>query len=65
MTSFDQNLLLIFKGILAFFLPPLAVFIHHGWHEPLAYNTILTFFGWVPGIAHAWYVLLKYPSLRG
>jgi uncharacterized membrane protein YqaE (UPF0057 family) len=43
----------IISFILAFFLPPLAVFIERGIGADLIINIILTILGWIPGIIHA------------
>jgi uncharacterized membrane protein YqaE (UPF0057 family) len=44
--------------IVAIFLPPLAVFFRVGIRGPFWLNIILTILGWLPGIVHAWYVVL-------
>lgn len=44
---------IILEVILAFLLPPLAVFIHSGIGTPFWINLILTILGWVPGVIHA------------
>lgn len=43
----------IISLLLAFFLPPLAVFIERGIGADLIINIILTILGWIPGIIHA------------
>lgn len=49
------------KIVLAFILPPLAVLTEmerldsHFW-----INVLLTLLGWIPGIIHAIYIILKY-----
>ncbi|KAJ2657053.1 hypothetical protein IWW48_004704, partial [Coemansia sp. RSA 1200] len=50
--------------ILAFFLPPLAVFFKRGCSGDLLINVVLTIFGYIPGMVHAWYLIIKYPSVR-
>ncbi|KAJ2333488.1 plasma membrane proteolipid Pmp3 [Coemansia sp. RSA 1836] len=47
--------------ILAFFLPPLAVFFKRGCTADLLINVCLTLLGYLPGMVHAWYLILKYP----
>ncbi|KAK4631525.1 Plasma membrane proteolipid 3 [Fulvia fulva] len=51
-------------GVIAVFLPPLAVFIRDGCGVQLLINIGLCFLGWIPGIVHAWYVILEYPNMR-
>lgn len=46
------------KLIIAFFLPPLAVFLEVGLGMQFWLNLILTLFFYVPGILHAFYVIL-------
>jgi uncharacterized membrane protein YqaE (UPF0057 family) len=45
--------------ILSIFLPPLGVAIKRGVDIQLLINIILTMFGWLPGIIHALYIILK------
>ncbi|PIA16621.1 UPF0057-domain-containing protein [Coemansia reversa NRRL 1564] len=45
--------------ILAFFLPPVAVFIRRGCTADLLINIGLTILGWIPGVIHSWYVILR------
>ena len=50
----------IIKLILAFFLPPLAAFLQVGLSTHFWINLILTLLGVIPGICHAyWLVLTK------
>lgn len=49
-------------GVLAFFIPPFTVFVKLGVSVDLLLNVILTLFGAIPGIIHAWYIVLKYPD---
>ncbi|GMR33377.1 hypothetical protein PMAYCL1PPCAC_03586, partial [Pristionchus mayeri] len=44
--------------LLAFFCPPLAVGVHIGCECDLCINFLLTFLLWLPGVIHAWYVIL-------
>jgi uncharacterized membrane protein YqaE (UPF0057 family) len=45
--------------ILAIFLPPLGVAIKRGIDIQLFISILLTMFGWLPGIVHALYIILK------
>lgn len=45
--------------ILAFFLPPAGVAIKKGIGVSFVLNIFLTFLGFLPGIIHALYVILK------
>ena len=48
--------------LLALLLPPLAVLVRVGWHPHLLVSTILTLFGWFPGVLHAVWVLGRFPD---
>ncbi|CAG8533052.1 13119_t:CDS:2 [Dentiscutata erythropus] len=50
----------IFKAIFAVFFPPLGVFLEVGCTKDLLINILLTLLGWVPGIIHAFYIIVKY-----
>ncbi|GAB7354225.1 hypothetical protein MBLNU459_g4768t2 [Dothideomycetes sp. NU459] len=50
--------------IIAIFLPPLAVLLRTGCGGSFLINIVLTILGWIPGILHAWYVIVRYPSHR-
>ncbi|KAK9711456.1 hypothetical protein K7432_007813 [Basidiobolus ranarum] len=50
----------ILELLLALFLPPLAVFLKRGIKVDFWINLGLTLLGWIPGIAHAWYVIVKH-----
>ncbi len=52
----DNKLVLI---IVAFLLPPLAVFLKKGAGKDLIINIVLCFFFWVPGIIHAVWVTTR------
>jgi uncharacterized membrane protein YqaE (UPF0057 family) len=54
----NNKILLI---IVAFFLPPLAVFLKNGnkLNGDVWLNVILTIIGGIPGIIHALYMILK------
>ncbi|GMT10098.1 hypothetical protein PFISCL1PPCAC_1395, partial [Pristionchus fissidentatus] len=47
-------ILLIFATV----CPPLAVLLYDGCHSDLCINLILTLVFFVPGVLHAWYVIL-------
>ncbi|KAJ1981485.1 hypothetical protein H4R35_000699 [Dimargaris xerosporica] len=49
--------------LLGFFFPPLAALIKRGCRADFVINCALTILGHVPGIIHAWYLVIKYPSL--
>ena len=44
--------------ILAFFIPPLAVGLHSGIGKSFVINLILTLIFWLPGMIHAFLVIL-------
>ncbi|MBC6905202.1 YqaE/Pmp3 family membrane protein [Saccharophagus sp. K07] len=48
------------KLIFAILLPPLGVFLEVGFKGPFWINIILTLLGYIPGIIHALYVILKH-----
>lgn len=48
----------LLRLLLAFFLPPVGVFLQVGFGPHFWINIILTLFGWVPGIVHAVVVIL-------
>ncbi|KAH8087522.1 putative cation transport-related protein [Filobasidium floriforme] len=50
----------ILKIILAIFVPPLGVFIERGCNADFFINILLTILGYIPGIIHALYIILKY-----
>jgi len=50
----------IVKIILSILLPPVAAFMQVGATTHLWINIVLTLLGWIPGVAHAlWLVLTK------
>jgi uncharacterized membrane protein YqaE (UPF0057 family) len=51
----------ILRIILAIFLPPLGVFLQVGLGMHFWINILLTLLGYIPGIIHAIYVIVKYP----
>lgn len=48
--------------LLAILLPPLGVFLKEGLGGRFWLNLLLTFFGYIPGIVHAVYVLTDIDS---
>ena len=59
----DQNIgrhfLDIIRVLLAFLLPPLGVFLQVGLGLQFWLNILLTLCGWLPGIVHALWVILR------
>jgi uncharacterized membrane protein YqaE (UPF0057 family) len=49
----------IIRILLAFILPPLGVFLQVGLGLHFWLNILLTLCGWLPGIVHALWVILK------
>lgn len=49
----------LLRLILAIFLPPAGVFRQVGVGGHLWLNILLTLFRWLPGVLHAFYVILK------
>lgn len=49
----------ILRVLLAFILPPLGVFFQVGLGKHFWFSIILTLLGWIPGIIHALYVILR------
>jgi uncharacterized membrane protein YqaE (UPF0057 family) len=45
--------------ILAVIIPPVAVGIFTDWGKPTLWNLLFTLLFWVPGIIHAFYILLR------
>lgn len=50
----------IFKVIFAIILPPLGVFMEVGFKGHFWLNILLTILGYIPGIIHALYVIMKH-----
>lgn len=50
----------IIRLLIAIFLPPLGVFLQVGLGKHFWINLLLTFLGYIPGIIHAIWVILKY-----
>jgi len=51
----------VLRIILAIFIPPLGVFLQVGFGLHFWLNILLTILGYIPGIIHAVYVIVKYP----
>ncbi len=50
----------IVRILLAILLPPLGVFLQVGFGGQFWLNVLLTILGYIPGIIHALYVIIKY-----
>lgn len=50
--------------LLAFFLPPVGVFLEVGCTGPLFLNILLTILGWLPGVIHAFFVIGQHEGGR-
>ncbi|KAI0928587.1 plasma membrane proteolipid Pmp3 [Taiwanofungus camphoratus] len=50
----------ICKIIFAIILPPVGVFLERGFGADFLINILLTILGYIPGIIHALYIILKY-----
>ena len=51
-------------AIIAIFLPPLTVLIRTGCGLQVLVSIVLTLLAWIPGVIHAWFIILEYPSYR-
>lgn len=49
----------ILRIILSIILPPVGVFLEVGLTTHFWINVVLTLFGWIPGIIHALWVILR------
>ncbi|MFG6568246.1 MULTISPECIES: YqaE/Pmp3 family membrane protein [unclassified Sulfitobacter] len=49
----------IIRIIIAILLPPLGVFLQEGLGKHFWINILLTLLGYLPGIAHALYIIIK------
>lgn len=49
-----------FRILVAVLVPPLGVFMQERLGKRFWINVVLTLFGYIPGILHAVYVILKY-----
>jgi uncharacterized membrane protein YqaE (UPF0057 family) len=52
----DKDLVAI---LLAVFLPPVGVLVKEGLGVQFLVNLVLTFLGYIPGIIHALYIILR------
>ncbi|KAJ5152145.1 hypothetical protein N7492_010440 [Penicillium capsulatum] len=53
----------IFLAVLAVFFPPIAVWVKSGiCTADSIINIALCVLGFIPGLIHAWYIILKYPE---
>jgi uncharacterized membrane protein YqaE (UPF0057 family) len=50
----------LIKMIFAVLLPPLGVFLEVGFKGHFWLNIVLTLLGFIPGVIHAFYVILKH-----
>ena len=50
----------LFRTIIAILLPPLGVFLQVGIGVQFWINVVLTILGYIPGIVHAIWVIVKY-----
>lgn len=55
----DEKTKDVLRIILAIFLPPLGVFLQVGLGMHFWINLLLTFLGYIPGIIHAVWVIVK------
>lgn len=55
----EEMFKLIITLIVAFFLPPLGVAIKKGLGGAFLLNLLLTLLAWLPGVIHAFYVIMK------
>ncbi len=49
----------IIRIIVAILLPPLGVFLQEGLGKHFWINVLLTLLGYIPGIVHALYIIIK------
>ncbi|KAI8463537.1 MAG: putative cation transport-related protein [Monoraphidium minutum] len=50
-----------FKCLAAFLLPPLGVYLEvHACNKDFLINVLLTLLGYIPGIIHAVYIIMRY-----
>ena len=49
----------IIRIIIAIFIPPLGVFLQEGLGKHFWINLILTLLGYIPGIVHALWIILR------
>ncbi len=51
----------IIRFIVAIFIPPLGVFLQEGFGKHFWFNILLTILGYIPGIIHAIYIIMRSP----
>lgn len=49
----------LIRILIAIFIPPLGVFLQEGLGKHFWINLILTLLGYIPGIIHALYIILR------
>ncbi|KXL41648.1 hypothetical protein M433DRAFT_31508, partial [Acidomyces richmondensis BFW] len=54
----------IVLGIIAIFIPPLAVLVRAGCGAYFLIDILLCFLGWIPAILFAWFVIVDTPNAR-
>ena len=50
----------VIKVLFAIFLPPIGVFLEVGFKGHFWLNILLTLLGFIPGVIHALYVIIKH-----
>jgi uncharacterized membrane protein YqaE (UPF0057 family) len=58
-TPVSESAMKVVRVVAAFLLPPLGVLLRDGLHKRFWLNLLLTFFGYIPGVVHALWVVLK------
>lgn len=58
-TNSDTFLGDLVRVLLAFFLPPLGVALEVGLKPQFWINVLLTLLGWLPGVIHAIWIILR------
>lgn len=53
----------LFRIVLSILLPPLGVFLQVGFRKQFWLNVLLTILGYVPGIIHAIWVIVRYEKV--
>lgn len=64
LTPRKERTLDLIRLVFAFLLPPLGVFLQERLSKRFWINVVLTMLGYLPGIVHAVYVILKYEPRR-
>lgn len=55
----EDACMLAIKIVFAIILPPIAVLLEDGCGCSVCLNVVLTLLGWIPGMLHAFYVIVK------